>query len=91
MGNKKYYLLGSFYMVDTSLKNKFYLLMAALSLHCCAWAFASCGEWGPLFAASPLSGFSCCRARALECVGSVVVARGFLRPAACEIFLCSPQ
>ena len=25
--------------------------MAALGLHCCAWAFSSCGEWGLLFIA----------------------------------------
>ena len=23
--------------------------MAVLGLHCCAWAFSSCGEWGLLF------------------------------------------
>ena len=28
-----------------------YLFLAALGLHCCAWAFSSCGERGPLFAA----------------------------------------
>ena len=28
-----------------------YLLLAALGLHCCAWTFSSCGEWGLLFAA----------------------------------------
>ena len=29
--------------------NKFiYLFLAALGLCCCAWAFSSCGEWGPL-------------------------------------------
>ena len=26
-----------------------YLFMAALGLHCCAWAFSSCGEQGLLF------------------------------------------
>ena len=26
-----------------------YLFMAALGLHCCAWAFSSCGERGLLF------------------------------------------
>ena len=31
-------------------KNYFiYLLLAALDLRCCARAFSSCGEWGPLF------------------------------------------
>ena len=31
----------------------FYLLiiLAALGLGCCAWAFSSCGEWGLLFVA----------------------------------------
>ena len=30
--------------------NKFiYLFLAALGVHCCAQAFSSCGEWGPLF------------------------------------------
>ena len=28
-----------------------YLFMAALGLHCCAWAFSSCGERGLLFVA----------------------------------------
>ena len=28
-----------------------YLFMAALGLHCCAWAFSSCGEQGLLFVA----------------------------------------
>ena len=26
-----------------------YLYLAALGLHCCAWAFSSCGERGLLF------------------------------------------
>ena len=26
-----------------------YLFLAALGLHCCLWAFSSCGEWRPLF------------------------------------------
>ena len=28
-----------------------YLFLAALGLHCCAWAFSSCGERGLLFIA----------------------------------------
>ena len=28
-----------------------YLFLAALGLHCCAWAFSSCGEQGLLFVA----------------------------------------
>ena len=27
----------------------YYLFLAALGLRCCARAFSSCGEWGPLF------------------------------------------
>ena len=26
-----------------------YLFLAALGLHCCAWAFSSCGKWELLF------------------------------------------
>ena len=26
-----------------------YLFLTVLGLHCCAWAFSSCGEWGLLF------------------------------------------
>ena len=29
-----------------------YLFLAALDLHCCVWAFSSCGEWGLLFRCS---------------------------------------
>ena len=28
-----------------------YLFLAAFGLHCCMWAFSSCGEWGLLFVA----------------------------------------
>ena len=27
----------------------FYLFLAALGLHCCVWAFSSCGKLGLLF------------------------------------------
>ena len=27
----------------------FFFFLAALGLHCCAWAFSNCGEWGPPF------------------------------------------
>ena len=27
----------------------FNLFLAVLGLHCCTWAFSSCGEWGLLF------------------------------------------
>ena len=33
------------------LKKFIYLFMAVLGLHCCAWAFSSCGERGLLFIA----------------------------------------
>ena len=29
----------------------FLLSLAVLGLHCCAWAFSSCSEWGLLFVA----------------------------------------
>ena len=44
-----------------------YLFMAALGLHCCAWAFCSCGERGLLFVA--VSGL-------LIAVASLVVEHG---------------
>ena len=56
-----------------------YLFMAALGLHCCAWAFSSCGERGLLFIAVRgllTAVVSRCRARALGTWASVVVARG---------------
>ena len=27
----------------------FFFFLAELGLHCCAWAFSNCGEWGLLF------------------------------------------
>ena len=57
-----------------------YLFLTVLGLHCCAWAFSSCGEQRLLFVAgvwaSHCSGFSCCGAQALGVLASVVVARG---------------
>ena len=54
--------------------------MAALGLHCCAWAFSSCSERGLLLTAmrglSHCGGFACCGARALGTRASVVVAHG---------------
>ena len=51
----------------------FYLFLLALGLCCCPWAFSSCGDWGLLSScgvrAAHCSGFSCCRAWALEHVG----------------------
>ena len=32
-------------------KNFIYIFLVALGLHCCAWAFSSCGEWRILFIA----------------------------------------
>ena len=59
-----------------------YLFLAVLGLHCCMWAFSSCGGWGILFVAmhgllirwllllrstgSRLVGFSSCGSWALE-------------------------
>ena len=61
--------------------NKFIcLFLAALGLCCCAWAFSSCGEQGPLLVA--VCGLLiavaclCCRVRALGAWASVVVAHG---------------
>ena len=48
-----------------------YVFLAALGLHCCAWAFSSCDE-----RASHCSGFSRCGTRALGARASVVVAHG---------------
>ena len=62
------------------LKNKFiYLFLAALGLHCCTWAFSSCGERGLLFVVVRghlIVVASRCRARVLGMWASVVVARG---------------
>ena len=68
--------------------NRFiYLFLAALGLHCCAWAFSSCGERGLLFivvrgllivVASLVAEhrLQACRLQQLWHAGSVVVARG---------------
>ena len=52
---------------------KRFIYLTALGLCCCAWAFSSCGEQGLLSScdvwASHHSGFSCCRAQALELPG----------------------
>ena len=54
-------------------------ISAALGLCCCMWAFSSCGKKGLLAScgvrASHCGGLSCCRARALEHMGSVIVAQ----------------
>ena len=56
-----------------------YLFLAVLGLHCCAWAFSSCGERATLRCGawvSHCSGFSCCGAQALGTRASVVVSHG---------------
>ena len=67
------------------------LFLTVLALHCCAWAFSSCGEQGLLSSccawASHCGGFSCCGAWAPGGVGSVFVACGFSCSVACGIFL----
>ena len=67
-----------------------YLVLASLGLGCCMWA-VSCGrEWGLLSScsaqASHCSGFSSCRARALDTRASIVVVHGLSCSVACEIF-----
>ena len=66
-----------------------YLLLTALSLCCCAWAFCSCGEPGLLFVVvqgvSHRGGFSS-GAQALGTQAPVVVACGFSCSETCGIF-----
>ena len=38
-------------LLQDFLKIFIYLFLAALGLHCCTWAFSSCGERGLLFVA----------------------------------------
>ena len=51
------------YEVAQSSFLNFYLFLAALGLHCCAWAFSSCSKWGLLSScsaqASHCGSFSC--------------------------------
>ena len=58
-----------------------FLFLAALGLHCCAWAFSSCGKW-----ASHCGGFSCCRAWTPGALASAAVAHRLSCPVACGIF-----
>ena len=60
--------------------------MAALGLHCCTWAFSSCGGQ-LLLAASLVVEHEGSRACGLQSAGSVVVAHGLSCPVACGIFL----
>ena len=61
-----------------------------LGLHCCVWAFSSCGERGATLhcgaRASHCGGFSCCGAQALGARAPVVVVHGLSCPAACGNF-----
>ena len=57
-------------------------------LHCCVWAFSSCGGGGCSGARAPhRSGFSRCGAQALGTQASVLVEHGLGCSAACGIFL----
>ena len=70
---------------------KMYLFLAVLRLRWCAWAFYSYGKWGLLCCEarpSYCSGFSCCRARAVGSVGSVVAASGLSSCGAWAQLLC---
>ena len=63
--------------------------MAVLGLRFCARAFSSCGKWGPLFITmhGPLTiAASLVEEHRLQSAGSVVVAHGPSRSAACGIF-----
>ena len=51
------------------------LFMAALSLHCSAQAFSSCGAW-----ATFCNGFPCCRAQAPESRFQRLWCTGFVAP-----------
>ena len=85
--------------LSLSLLKTFYLFLAALGLCCCAWAFSTCGEWGPLSRfnalASHCGGFSCCRAQARGLAGfsscsmwaQYLWHTGLVAPVACGIFL----
>ena len=60
--------------------NLFILFLAALGLHCCTWAFSSCGKRGLLFVVVHrlliVVASLCCGAWALGMRASVVVAHG---------------
>ena len=78
-----------------------YLFIATVGLHCCAQNFSGRGEWEILSTcsvwASHQGGFSCFRAWAVRCEGSVVVVHGLSCHVACRIFpdqgsnQCSPH
>ena len=80
-----FFLLGTaqllyFFFLINVLKS--ILFLAVLALHCCAWAFSSCGVQ-----ASLCGGFSFCRAPALGPQASVVVAHGLSCPTICGILV----
>ena len=64
-----YFFFFHVYRVITS----FCLFLVALGLHCCAWAFSSCGEWGLFFTALHrlliVVVSSCCETQALGHAG----------------------
>ena len=68
-----------------------FLFLAALGLHCYAWAFSSFSKQRLLSScsaqASHCNDFSCCRAQALGHASSVVAAYRPSRPTACGILL----
>ena len=75
--------------LDLKIFSKFSLYLAVLGLHCCAWAFSSCGVWGfslqwLLLLKSMVS--SAPRLQQLWLVGSTVVARKLSCRSACGIF-----
>lgn len=49
-----------------------HLFLAALSLHCCVWAFSRCGEPGLLFMLCNAQWLLLCQNRGSQCQGSVV-------------------
>ena len=61
-----------------------YLFLSAMGLHCCVWAFSSCGKRGLLSSCSMWTshcyGFSCWEAQALSVWASVDVAHGLSCP-----------
>ena len=98
-----YFLWQSAPILQTSsphfLKIIIYLILIALGLHCCTWAFSSCSKQRLLsncgVQASHCGGFFCCKhslqVHGLQCSwctdsDSVVAAHGFSCPTACGLF-----
>ena len=59
--------------------------MAVLGLHCCVWAFSSCGEWG--LCSSSVNRLLIAVAGFAMRLGSVFVSHRLSCSVACEIFL----